>query len=127
MSRFEVGLVSADRGLVDFYAEVFEVTELPAFDSRTGTVHRLQFPAGTLKVMVPGVAPAPAAPADSFFAVTGLRYLTIGTQDLDGVIGRATGRGGRVNHGPMELGGGVRIAVLVDPDGNTIEVVEEPS
>jgi predicted enzyme related to lactoylglutathione lyase len=125
--RFEVGLVSADRGLVDFYAEVFQVEELPASDSSVGTVHRLQFPGGAaLKVMVPNVAPAAAAPAP-FFAVTGLRYLTIGTPDLDGVIARATSRGGRVQHGPLELGGGVRLAVLVDPDGNTIEVVQDAS
>ena len=57
--------------------------------------------------------------------MTGLRYLTIGTHDLDGVIARATDSGGRVAHGPMELADGVRLVVLVDPDGNTIEVVEE--
>ena len=33
--------------------------------------------------------------------------------------------GGRVAHGPMELDDGVRLVVLVDPDGNTIEVVED--
>jgi len=123
--RFEVGLVSADRRLVDFYAQVFEREELPAFEAATGTVHRLQFPGAVLKVMVPGVAPAPASAAEPFFAMTGLRYLTLGTYDLDGVIARATGTGGSVAHGPMELADGVRLVVLVDPDGNTIEVVEE--
>jgi predicted enzyme related to lactoylglutathione lyase len=123
--RFEVGLVSADRRLVDFYAHVFEREELPAFEAPTGTVHRLQFPSAVLKVMVPGVAPAVANATEPFFAMTGLRYLTIGTRDLDGVIERATGSGGRVAHGPMELADGVRLVVLVDPDGNTIEVIEE--
>ena len=33
-------------------------------------------------------------------------------------------RNGRVQHGPAELAPGVRIAVLQDPDGNAIEVVE---
>ncbi len=77
--------------------------------------------------MVPRVAPAAAAPADPFFAVTGLRYLTIGTADLDGVIARAAANRGQLQHGPIELGGGVRVAVLVDPDGNSIEVVQEAS
>ena len=124
--RFEVGLVSADRRLVDFYAQVFDREELPAFEAPTGTVHRLQFPGAVLKVMVPGVAPAAATAAEPFFAMTGLRYLTIGTHDLDGVIARATATGGNIAHGPMELADGVRLVVLVDPDGNTIEVVEEP-
>ena len=124
-SRFELGVVSADRRLVDFYAQVFEREELPPFEAATGTVYRLQFPGAVLKVMVPGVAPTPATTAQPFFATTGLRYLTIGTHDLDGVIARASAAGGNVAHGPMELADGVRLVVLVDPDGNTIEVVEE--
>ncbi|MFE2519669.1 VOC family protein [Streptomyces mirabilis] len=44
--------------------------------------------------------------------------------DLDGIIERGVARGGRVRHGPMDVGPGVRVAVLQDPDGNAIEVVD---
>jgi predicted enzyme related to lactoylglutathione lyase len=126
LKRFEVGLVSADRSLVDFFAAVFELEELPAMPTGPGLLHRLQLPGGAiLKVMVPNEAPAAAGASGSFLAVAGIRYLTVHVGDLDGVVARATARNGRVQHGPAELAPGVRIAVLHDPDGNAIEVVEQ--
>ena len=123
--RFEVGLVSADRALVDFLAEVFELEPLPPLTAGPGVLHRLQLPGdAVLKVMVPNDPPAATDASGPFFAVTGIRYLTLWVDDLDGVIERATARNGRVQHGPAQLAPGVRIAVLQDPDGNAIEVVE---
>ena len=121
----DVGFVSTDRALVDFLAGVFELAELPPVEFPEGTVHRLQGPDGLLKVMVPAAPPAPPAPADSFYAVAGLRYLTVRVDGLDGVIERATARGGSLALGPIEYRPGVRLVVLTDPDGNAIEVIEE--
>lgn len=124
--RFEVGLVSADRALVDFFAEVFELEPLPSMQAGPGTLHRLQLPGdAVLKVMVPNDAPAATGASGSFLAVAGIRYLTMWVDDLDGVVERATARNGRVQYGPAELAPGIRTAVLQDPDGNAIEVVEK--
>jgi predicted enzyme related to lactoylglutathione lyase len=91
-----------------------------------GTLHRLQLPGdAVLKVMVPNDAPAATGASGPFFAVAGIRYLTLWVDDLDGVVERAIARNARVQHGPTELASGVRIAVLQDPDGNAIEVVEK--
>ena len=128
LQRFEVGLVSADGTLVDFLAEVFELEVLPAMSAGPGTLHRLQLPGdAVLKVMVPKEAPAAGGGSGPMFAVTGIRYLTLYVDDLDGVVARATARNGQVQHGPAQLAPGVRIAVLQDPDGNAIEVVEKKS
>jgi len=124
LTRFEVGIVSVDRGLVDFLAAVFELGELPPTEHGPGTLYRLQSPGAVLKVMVPVVRPSAPAPLP-FLAATGIRYLSVWVTDLDGVIGRATARGGRLLHGPVDIGPGARLAVLSDPDGNTIEVIEE--
>jgi predicted enzyme related to lactoylglutathione lyase len=124
LRRFEVGFVSTDRALVDFLAAVFELDERPPTEHGPGTLYRLQSPGAVLKVMVPVVRPSATAP-QPFLAATGIRYLSAWVTDLDGVIGRATARGGRLLHGPVELGPGARLAVLADPDGNTIEVIEE--
>jgi predicted enzyme related to lactoylglutathione lyase len=125
VQHLEVGLVGADDVLVDFYAAVFEMEKLPAIEAGPGVVHRLQGPGVVIKVMVPSKAPAPAPPpVEPFFAVAGLRYLTIYDDELDAVLERALARGGRVQHGPMEVGPGARIVVLEDPSGNVIEVVE---
>ncbi len=124
VQHLEVGLVGADDSLVDFYAAVFEMEKLPAIAAGPGVVHRLQGPGVVIKVMVPSEAPAPSQPVEPFFAMTGLRYVTIYDADLDAVVERAVARGGSVRHGPTELAPGVRIVVLSDPDRNVVEVVE---
>jgi predicted enzyme related to lactoylglutathione lyase len=123
VQQIEVGLVSADDSLAEFYAAVFGMERLPATQSRSGVVHRLQAPGTVIKVMVPSRTPASAGPAE-LFAVTGLRYLTLYVTDLDGTIERAMASGGHVRHGPMDIGPGVRLAILTDPDGNAMEVLD---
>jgi len=121
----DIGFVSADRRLVDFLAEVFGFEELTPLEFPQGTVHRLQGPTGVVKVMVPAQPPAAPPSAEHFHAIGGLRYLTLRVDDLDGVVERATARGGSVTLGPIELRPGVHLVVLTDPDGNALEVVQE--
>lgn len=127
LQRIEVGLVSADESLAEFYAATFEMERLPAINAGPGVVHRLRTSEIVIKVMVPRRAPAAAGPAGPFFAAAGLRYITLYADDLDGIVERATARGAVVQHGPAAVGPGVRIAVLQDPDGNAVEVVEGAS
>ncbi|OHV43863.1 hypothetical protein BCD48_26790 [Pseudofrankia sp. BMG5.36] len=122
--RFEVGFVSADRGLVDFLTAVFELDELPAEEHGPGTLYRLQSPGALLKVLVPSSPPKPADRAESLLSVAGLSYLSVWVTGLDGVIARAVARGGRVLYGPVEHGADTHLAVIEDPDGNSIEVIE---
>jgi hypothetical protein len=126
LERIEVGMVSGNRALVDFLIEVFELDELPPSEQRVGTVHRLQAPGAVIKVMVPKEPPA-ARDREPFIAVEGLRYLTMFVTDLDSVIERSTARGGTVALGPIDLGPGARLAMLEDPDGGTMEVVQVSS
>jgi catechol 2,3-dioxygenase-like lactoylglutathione lyase family enzyme len=123
VSRFEVGIVAADRGVVDFLADVFGLEELPATQIRVGTLHRLRSPGAVIKVMVPSEPPKPAD-GEPFLAVSGFRYLSLWITDLDGVLRRATARGGTLVFGPAEHGPGSRLAVIQDPYGNTLEVIE---
>lgn len=48
------------------------------------------------------------------------------TRDLDGAIGRAVKRGGKVLNGPMEVPGGGRIAQLMDPQGGVFALHQAP-
>jgi len=126
LSRFEAGFVSGDRALVKFLAGVFELEAVEPMELGFATLFRLASPGGTLKVMVPSRPPKERERAEPFYALGGLRYLTLYVDDLDGVVTRATALGGRVLHGPSDLGDGARIVVLEDPDGNPLEVVEAP-
>jgi predicted enzyme related to lactoylglutathione lyase len=124
LERLETGIVSTDRALVDFYAEVFDLEPVDPDAYPTGQLHRLVIPGGFLKVFVPTDPPAPAPATERFTDLTGIRYFTARVDDLEGVVDRATARGGAVVMPAFELRPGVRLAILTDPDGNTIEVAE---
>lgn len=106
----------------DFLLAVFEFEALPQIDLPIGTLYRLQGDGTVVKVFVPTQQPSPATRSGSFFAIDGLRFLTIRVNDIDGVLERAAASGGRVVNGPNEPMPGVRTAMLEDLDGNTIEV-----
>jgi catechol 2,3-dioxygenase-like lactoylglutathione lyase family enzyme len=123
LTRFEVGLVSADRTVVDFFTDVFGLEELPPAQHPVGTLHRLRSPGAVIKVMVPTAPPKPAD-GEPFLAVSGIRYLSLWVTDLDRALERCTARGGSLLFGPFEHEPGSRMAVIRDPTGNTIEVLE---
>ena len=124
LQRLETGIVSRDRALVDFYAEVFGLDTVEPDVYPTGQLHRLVIPGGFVKVFVPNDTPAAAPATERFTDLTGIRYFTARVDDLDGVVDRATARGGSVVMPAFELRPGVRLAIISDPDGNTIEVAE---
>jgi hypothetical protein len=90
-----------------------------------GTVHRLALGGGALKVMVPAQAPAESPRTDRFWDRAGLRYVTMWLDDLDSVVERWTAHGGTIALGPLTIREGVRTALLVDPDGNTVEAMHD--
>jgi catechol 2,3-dioxygenase-like lactoylglutathione lyase family enzyme len=108
--------------LVQFFAAVFELDELDPVRGPTRTVYRLQLPNAILKIMVPNDAPSPAPVSDPFYAISGMRYLTIWVDDVDAVVARAVARGATVTMAPVQARPTVRSAVFRDPDGNSIEV-----
>ena len=127
LRSLEVGYVSADDGLVEFYATVLELTALEPMVFPVGTLHRLEIPGGLLKVLVPSESPAAPPDTGAFTDTQGLRYITVRVDDLDGVLARATAHGGTIVLEPMDVGGGSRLAILRDPDGNTFEVSQPAS
>ena len=126
LHSLEVGYVSADARLVTFYETVLELTALEPMVFPVGTLHRLEIPGGLLKVLVPAEAPATAPDTGAFTDTQGLRYITVRVSDLDGVLARATEHGGTVVLEPIDVGGGSRLAIVRDPDGNTFEVSQSP-
>jgi hypothetical protein len=122
LDRFEVGIVSADASAVDFLAAVFELERQVPTESPVGVLHKLDSPGAVIKVMVPNDPPT-RGDGEPFLAMTGIRYLTMHVTDLDGVLERCRNRGGAVLLEPFEFEPGSSIAIIGDPDGNTIEVV----
>ena len=121
----DIGFVSATDALVSFYRDVFDLEVLEPRVFPDGTVHRLALGTGALKVMVPAQAPDASSPTEHFWDRAGLRYVTMWLDDLDVIIERWTAHGGTVAFGPIAIREGVRTALLVDPDGNTVEAMHD--
>jgi predicted enzyme related to lactoylglutathione lyase len=123
ISQFEVGFVSGNTDQVEFLKDVFDLEALDEVRAGPGVLYRFKTPGAVIKVMVPRREPRPLERAEPFYCAAGLRYLTMYVDDMEAVLERAARKGGRVQHGPMELGPGVRIAIIEDADGNPFEVV----
>ena len=121
----DIGFVSATDALVAFYREVFDLEPLEPRVFPDGTVHRLALGSGALKVMVPAQPPGDSPRTDRFWDRAGIRYVTMWLDDLDAIVERWTARGGTVALGPLTIREGVRTALLIDPDGNTVEAMHD--
>ena len=97
-----------------FYRTVLGLESTPA---QPGQVFLNGAPGRPTLVLVAG---DPAAPAPLGEAVLGFRV-----PDLDGVVDRARAAGGAVRVAPKPIPGGMRVAVVADPEGHAIELIHQ--
>ena len=94
---------------------VIEGRVLHLFDCDGGILKLLQLPPG-----VP--TPANESPPAPFQSATGMRWATMNVEDIDRYIDRC---GQACVQVPVtEIRPGLRMAIVEDPDGNAIELVE---
>jgi predicted enzyme related to lactoylglutathione lyase len=126
VDSFDVGFVSRDGALVEFYASVLDLEELEPRDFPMGQVRRLACGPGVLKVMVPKEPPEAPAPTTNFWDVSGIRYATLWVDDVAAVARRWRAHGGSILMDPFELRPGTFTALGADPDGNVVEIMHQP-
>jgi catechol 2,3-dioxygenase-like lactoylglutathione lyase family enzyme len=85
---------------------------LHLFDCDGGILKLLELPAGS-------AAPTHEAPG-LFQTATGMRWATMNVEDLDWYLARCD----QVQVPVTEIRPGLRMAIVEDPDGNAIELVE---
>lgn len=49
-----------------------------------------------------------------------------GVLDADAALARLLDLGGRLNEGVQDVGGGIRVATVLDPFGNVLGIIENP-
>jgi glyoxylase I family protein len=124
--RLQVGIVprDLDAALV-FYRDVLA---LPYAGSRPGvegrTLHLFALGDVVVKLLESPQPVQSSGAAGRYTARTGIRWITLDVDDLDGVLARCTDAGGAVQMPLVELRPGLRLAIVDDPDGNAIELVE---
>ena len=123
VQNFEIGFVSATGALVDFYKDALGLEELEAREFPMATVRRLACGPSVLKVMIPKEPPAAVPATVSFWEIAGLRYAALWVDDIAATVDRWRAAGGSVTMEPFEVRPGTFTAMVVDPDGNVVEVM----
>jgi catechol 2,3-dioxygenase-like lactoylglutathione lyase family enzyme len=97
-----------------------KVGEIPFPGNRT--MHRFQIGDTVLKLMQYGDGAPPAGPRGRE-SQAGIRYFTIAVKDLPAVVAGLEAKGHTFSVPLREARPGVWIAMLEDPDGNTVELL----
>lgn len=122
----DLGIVTTNGpAMVGFYRDVLGLRPDGELKLPFGTMHRLLCGTTVVKLVVPDKAP-PAKPAPGGLAgATGYRYWTVTVSNLDEVVAAAQAAGRAVPIKRTKVREGVEIAMLEDPDGNWVELLEE--
>jgi catechol 2,3-dioxygenase-like lactoylglutathione lyase family enzyme len=122
----DIGIVAYDtHAMLTFYGDILG---LPSQGTMRvpgiGTLHRFGVGSSLLKVLEPETRPSgPPAPGLPWEAA-GARYSTLHVSDLTSVMAMLTERGVESPTGVVEPAPGIRYAIVKDPDGNGVELVE---
>jgi predicted enzyme related to lactoylglutathione lyase len=69
--------------------------------------------------------PASANPPGGSRGGTGLRYWTMGVDDIEAAVAKCEAAGAPIPLGVTQLVPGIRIAMIEDPEGNVVEFLEQ--
>jgi catechol 2,3-dioxygenase-like lactoylglutathione lyase family enzyme len=123
---FDLGIVVADiQASLAFYRDFLGLPfERATPFSKTTTLHFLKAGTGSIKLWEVAEPPAPVAKGWPLDAAPGFRYITLSVSNLDEVVGAAADAGVEVRVPVTEIMPGVKIAILADPDGNSVELLQ---
>jgi catechol 2,3-dioxygenase-like lactoylglutathione lyase family enzyme len=114
--------VSDIRKSLSFYHATLGLQTTHEVETPFGTVHRLRFGTSVVKLMDPKQVP-PAGPI-GLEKQLGIRYLSFEIRGLSDVCAVLRAKGVEFTMPETQVLPDTRIAMLKDPDGNIIELVE---
>jgi catechol 2,3-dioxygenase-like lactoylglutathione lyase family enzyme len=88
-----------------------------------GVMHRYKVGESVLKIIETEPRPSVAAAPGGIRGATGLRYLTLHVTDLDAAVNAVQAAGQEVVVAQKTIRPGVNIAIVTDPDGNWVELL----
>lgn len=125
--HIDIGLVVRDiDACLPFYTDGVGLKVLADFDLPGGS-HMWQLAIGecVLKLVTHRSTPEAANPPGGSRGGTGLRYWTMGVDDIEASVAQAEAAGGTVTLPVLELMPGIKIAMIDDPEGNTLEFLQQ--
>jgi catechol 2,3-dioxygenase-like lactoylglutathione lyase family enzyme len=125
-THIDIGIVVRDiDACLPFYRDVIGLPVLFDFDLPGGS-HMWQLACGPCVVKLVTHQPSPAAanPPGGSAGGTGLRYWTMGVDDIDAAVAKCEAAGAPIPLPVLQLMPGIRIAMIEDPEGNVVEFLE---
>tara|TARA_B100000902_G_C26691779_1_gene612823 strand:+ start:130 stop:534 length:405 start_codon:yes stop_codon:yes gene_type:complete len=125
-SSIDLGIVAKD---IDAMMAFYEKTLGLPFEGSMpmpggGTMHRFKAGDSVIKIIsLEPQAPVVAAPG-GIRGATGYRYWTITVSNLSDCIEKADAAGTKIIVRSQEVRPGITIAILTDPDGNWVELLQ---
>lgn len=122
----DIGLVTVNEpAMLDFYHGLLGLPragEVPI--PGTGRIVKLQCGDTVLKLFVLDEAPPANRPVGGYLTATGLRYFTITIGNIREVVEACRAAGLAIVNEVVQPRPGLLAAMVQDPDGNTIELME---
>lgn len=125
--KIDLGIVVRDiDACLPFYRDAVGLKPIFDFDLPGGS-HMWQLACGDSVVKLVTHTPTPAAanPPGGSNGGTGLRYWTLHVDDIDAAVAACVDAGAPVTLPILEMMPGLRIAMVEDPEGNTLEFLEQ--
>ncbi|MFL2583891.1 MAG: VOC family protein [Gammaproteobacteria bacterium] len=122
-NAIDVGIVVSDiASSLHFYCDIIGLEKVQEMPLWIGMMHRLAFGDSFVKLVDP--KDNPPKTTKGLASSLGIRYLTLQVSNLDEICEMCKSNKVPFELEKTELGPGVSIAMVHDPDGNTVEFVQ---
>ena len=122
----EVAIVVKDADVMgDFYEQTVGLERVDDLQSSGVTMRRYAAGDSVVKLVSMPSPPSGSNPPQGMLGdASGLRYLSVCVDDLDAALARVEAAGCAVPIPAMDFAPGVRIAIVEDPEGTWLELVD---
>ncbi len=122
----DLGIITRDAApMLAFYQQMLGLTLESVIPMPSGgTMHRLKVGESILKIVKLDKPPAADAVPGGIPAATGIRYFTLHVSNLQNVVGGCDQGGYKIVVPIKTIRAGVSIAIVKDPDGNWLELLQ---
>lgn len=120
----DLGIIVSDiEASLNFYRTILGLEFIESIPVPFGTLHRLRFGSSDVKLVEPKTVPPRGS--IGLESQLGFRYLTFVVKNLSGLCLDLKGAGIEFVLPETEFRPGIWIALVKDPDGNTVEFLEK--
>ncbi len=122
----DLGIVVKDKeASLRFYRDTLGFEFVAESDMGNGMLmQRLMCGTSMIKLVTFAQTPELANPGGGINGATGYRYWTISVANLEAIVAEAKEAGYQVPWEPREIRAGVSVAMVEDPDGNWVELLQ---